>query len=102
MGKILDAIASDRLCVAPDICQGNKEYSRARDRYCSLGDQMLGRLDKEDKKLFQDYSDAQLHESTLRGDAQFTRGFRLGALMMMEVMMNMEELVLQEEEEQFA
>lgn len=99
MGKILDAIASDRFCVAQEIYQGSMEYRKARDRYCILGDQLLERLDEEDKKLFQDYSDAQLHESILHGDAQFVRGFRVGALMMMEVLTDVEEFILHEEDE---
>lgn len=94
MRKILDAIANDRLCVAPDIYRGSGEYRRARDLYCSLGDRLLEKLDGEGKKLLQEYSDAQLDESSLHGDARFIRGFRLGVLMMVEVMTDGDDLVL--------
>lgn len=96
MGKILNAIANDQLCVAPDIYRGSREYRRARDLYCTLGDRLLEKLNKEDKKLLQEYNDAQLHESSLYGDARFIRGFRLGILMMMEVMTDNDDLILRE------
>ena len=98
MGKILNAIANDRLCVAPDIYRGSKEYRRARDLYCTLGDRLLERMDKEDQKLLQEYSDAQLNESSLYGDVRFIRGFGLGVLMMVEVMTDEDDLVLHEDD----
>lgn len=96
MGKILDALANDHLCVAPDIYRGSREYRRARDLYCTLGDRLLEKLDSEGKKQFQEYNDAQLDESSLHGDARFIRGFRLGVLMMVEVMTDGDDLILHE------
>lgn len=96
MGKILEAIANDRLCVAPDIYRGSQKYQKVRNLYCTLGDRLLERLDEEGKKLFEEYSDAQLSESSLHEDARFIRGFRLGVLMMVEIMTDNDALVLHE------
>lgn len=86
MGKILEALATDRLCVAASDYKGSEEYREARDASCALEQRLLGQLSAEGKKLLADYSDAQAEEHMLYTSHMFAKGFRLGLLLMMETM----------------
>lgn len=98
MGKILEAIATDHLCVEPPIYEGDSKFNRARNRYCTLGEKLLEKLNEEERKLLDDYSTAQTEESLLYGNDRFVKGFRLGVLMMMEVITDEDDLILHEGE----
>ena len=98
MGKILEAIATDHLCVEPPIYEGDSKFNRARNRYCTLGEMLLEKLNEEERKLLDDYSTAQTEESLLYGNDRFVKGFRLGVLMMMEVITDEDDLILHEGE----
>ena len=47
MGKILEAIATDHLCVEPVIYEGDSKFNRARNRYCTLGEKLMAKLNEE-------------------------------------------------------
>ena len=96
MGKILEAIATDHLCVEPVIYEGDSKFNRARSRYCSLGEKLMAKLNEEEQKMLDDYSTAQTEESLLYGNDRFVKGFRLGVLMMMEVITDKDDLILHE------
>ena len=98
MGKILEAIATDHLCVEPPIYEGDSKFNRARNRYCTLGEKLLEKLNDEERKMLDDYSSAQTEESLLYGNDRFVKGFRLGVLMMMEVITDEDDLILHEGE----
>lgn len=98
MGKILEAIATDHLCVEPPIYEGDSKFNRARNRYCTLGEKLLEKLNDEERKMLDDYSTAQTEESLLYGNDRFVKGFRLGVLMMMEVITDEDDLILHEGE----
>lgn len=98
MGKILEAIATDHLCVEPPIYEGDSKFNRARNRYCTLGEKLLEKLNEEERKMMDDYSTAQTEESLLYGNDRFVKGFRLGVLMMMEVITDEDDLILHEGE----
>ena len=85
MGKILDAFAMDNLSTEPAIYQGSPEYEKARKRFCDLGEQLLARLNQEEKTLLEEYTSAQSEENSLYAVERFVRGYRLGVLMTMEV-----------------
>ena len=55
MGKILEAIATDHLCVEPVIYEGDSKFNRARSRYCSLGEKLMAKLNEEEQKMLDDY-----------------------------------------------
>ncbi|MCI8706018.1 MAG: hypothetical protein HFH44_04725 [Lachnospiraceae bacterium] len=84
MGKILEALASDRLCTAASDYRGSKEYRAARDASCALEKELLGQLTEEGQKLLARYSDAQAEEHMLYASHMFAKGFRLGVLLMVE------------------
>ncbi len=98
MGKILEAIATDHLCVEPTIYEGDSQFNRARNRYCILGEKLMAKLNEEERKMLDDYSTAQSEESVLYGNDRFVKGFRLGVLMMMEVITDEDDLILHEGE----
>lgn len=98
MGKILEAIATDHLCVEPAIYEGDSKFNRARNRYCTLGEKLLSKLNEEERKMLDDYSTAQADESLLYANDRFVKGFRLGVLMMMEVVTDQDDLILHEGE----
>ena len=98
MGKILEAIATDHLCVEPAIYKGDSKFNRARNQYCTLGEKLMSKLNEEEQKMLDDYSTAQTEESLLYANDRFVRGFRLGVLMMMEVIMDEDDLILHEGE----
>lgn len=96
MGKILEALVTDHLCIASSDYQGSIEYKKARDLYCRLGEQLLGKLNSEERKLLAEYSDAQEEEGLLYANDLFQKGFRLGVLMMMEVVTESDDFILHE------
>ena len=98
MGKILEAIATDHLCVEPPIYDGDSEFNRARNRYCTLGENLMAKLNEEERKMLDAYSDAQTEESAIYAKDRFIKGFRLGVLMMMEVITDEDDLVFHEGE----
>lgn len=98
MGKILEAIATDHLCVEPVIYEGDSKFNRARNRYCTLGEKLMAKLNEEERKMLDDYSAAQNEESVLYGIDRFVKGFRLGVLMMIEVISDEDNLILHEGE----
>lgn len=99
MGKILDALAADLLCIAPSEYKGSDEYRRARDLSCKMEKLLLEKLSEEDGKLLEGYSDAQAEAHRHYANHLFAKGFRLGALLMMEVVTDADSLVLQEKHE---
>lgn len=98
MGNILKAMATDHLCVEPAVYNGSPEYQKARTRYCTLGEKLAEKLNEEEKKILEEYSAAQTTESLLYGNDRFIKGFRLGILMMMEVITDEGNLILHEED----
>ena len=53
---------------------------------CKTAEALDARLDDEGKKLLEQLSDAQMDESHLYAVDQFVRGYRIGMLMMLEVL----------------
>lgn len=94
MGKILEAFATDHLSTASLEGQGSVAYEKARDLYAALGEQLLEKLNGEEKKLLADYTDAYMEESLIYANELFQKGFRLGVLMMMEVVTESDSLIM--------
>lgn len=95
MGKILEAFASNHLIVEPTLYEGSAEYKKAKHLYCELGDQLLMKLNDEEKELFEQYVDAQREESILYANDRFVSGYRLGVMMTMEVYSDQDNLLIE-------
>ncbi len=85
MGKILEALATDNLSVEPGIYEGNTEYLQARNLFADLGEQLLEKLNEEEKKLLDEYTKAQFNESHLYSINRFVTGYQLGVLTTIEI-----------------
>lgn len=85
MGKILDAFADDELCVNPTTYKGSREYRKAIDTMYKTAEGLAANLNDEEKKLFEQFRDAQADENHLYQLDVFKRGFRIAVLMLFEV-----------------
>ena len=85
MGKILDAFADDELCVNPTTYKGSREYRKAIDTMYKTAEGLAANLNDEEKKLFEQFRDAQADENHLYQLDVFNRGFRIAVLMLFEV-----------------
>ena len=94
MQRILEAFATENLSVEPVTLEGGTEYQRARNLYADLGEQLLAKLNKEEKELLEKYTDAMAEESHLYSVERFIDGYRLGVLMTMEVFTGGRDLIL--------
>ena len=85
MGKILDAFADDELCVNPTTYKGSREYRKAIDTMYKTAEGLAANLNDEEKKLFEQFRDAQADENHLYQLDVVKRGFRIAVLMLFEV-----------------
>ena len=85
MGRILDAFADDELCVNPTTYEGSHEYKKAIDTMYKTAEALDMKLNDEEKKLFEQFRDAQADGNHLYQLDVFKRGFRIAVLMMFEV-----------------
>lgn len=85
MGKILEALGDDNLCINPTFYHGPPEYNEAIKIMYEAAETLKTKLNDEEKKLFDQYCDAQSDANHIYQVDRFVRGYRLGVLMMVEV-----------------
>ena len=85
MIKILEAFADDNLCINPTNYKGSPEYRKAFKLMCKSAEELENKLNDEEKKLFEQFRDAQADESCIYNVDRFVRGYRVGVLIMFEV-----------------
>ena len=66
----------------------NRQYSKALDEIIKAGDALIASLNEEQKQLFEDYMTAQREISTLTDVETFIYSFRLGAKIMMDILID--------------
>lgn len=98
MGKILEALADDNLSINPTTYKGTPEYRKAIKAMYKTAEELDKKLNEEEKKIFEQFRDAQSNESSIFGVDRFIRGYRLGVLMMFEVFTGTSDFILGEEE----
>ncbi len=86
MGKILEALARDDLCVIPSDEKPSPAYKKACECSSYYIEQLNKRLSSEDKEIFDKVVNALINENDISTDESFIRGFRLGVRLIMEVM----------------
>ncbi len=64
----------------------NSQYAKALDEVVKVGDALTASLNKEEKKLFEDYMDAQREVTVLTDCETFCYAFKLGAKIMLDVL----------------
>lgn len=99
MNKILEAFAVDNLSVNPAIYRGNSKYRKAIKAMYETAETLEGKLNDEEKQLFEQFCDAQSEESYIYELDKFIRGYRIGVLMMVEVFTETSDFILNKEDE---
>ena len=66
----------------------NSQYGRALDESVDAADRLIAVLSEEQKKLFEEFMDAQREVMVLTDAETFIYGFRTGAKIMMDVLMD--------------
>ncbi|MDM8296130.1 hypothetical protein QUW58_13070 [Enterocloster aldenensis] len=94
MGKILDALADDNLCINPTIYKGSPKYMKAVDTLFKTSEALEAKLNDEEKEIFEQFCDANSDENHISEVDKFVRGYRLGALMMFEVFAGKDDFIL--------
>ena len=64
----------------------SEQYSRAMQQLANCGEKLMGVLNEEQNKLFEEYVNDQLEVSIIADCASFIDGFRLGAKIMLDVL----------------
>ena len=64
----------------------NSQYAKALDEVVKVGDALTASLNEEEKKLFEDYMDAQREVTVLTDCETFCYAFKLGAKIMIDVL----------------
>ena len=90
MGRILEAFAEGELHVIPSNEIQSPKHQELFDKVCKLQEKLEEKLNSEEKKLLDELMDAVAEESCCYAQSKFIRGYRLGALMTMEVMSDQE------------
>ena len=74
--------------------QKSTEYNRALKTFIDAQEKLLAVLGENEKALYNEYAVAQSSFSALEDAEQFVAGYRYGALMMLDVMSGIDELVI--------
>ena len=64
----------------------NSQYAKALDEVVKVGDALTASLNEEEKKLFEDYMDAQREVTVLTDCETFIYSFRLASRIMIDVL----------------
>ena len=64
----------------------NSQYAKALDEVVKVGDALTASLNEKEKKLFEDYMDAQREVTVLTDCETFCYAFKLGANIMLDVL----------------
>lgn len=97
MGKILEALGDDNLCINPTFYDGSPAYKEAIKVMYGAVEILEKKLNEEEKKLFDQYCDAQSDANHIYQVDRFVCGYRLGVLMMVEVFAGTSDFFLQED-----
>ena len=68
----------------------NSQYAKALDEVVKVGDALTAKLDEDEKKLFEDFMDAQREVTVLTDCETFCYAFKLGAKIMLDVLTEMQ------------
>lgn len=97
MSRILEAFANDNLCINPATYNGSPEYKKATQIMLETTEALSKKLSEEEKKLFEQFCNAQTDENQLYQADRFIRGYRVGVLMMIEVFTGSSDLLWDKE-----
>lgn len=94
MQSILEEFARGNISPEARFFKRDSHYGRMMKKLTDTEDALLASLDEKQKRLFQAFADAQT-EITLSSEvSRFVYGYRLGALMALEVFEGKEDLIV--------
>ena len=99
MQTILRAIANGNLSMGTETIEHDSKSKKAMKEVCELKESLNAILKDSEKKLFEKLEDIQGDINGSDIQQSFINGFRLGALVMVEVFSERDSLVLGSEEE---
>ena len=85
MNNIINKLYYGEIIPCEKPAPNTEKYIKTRETICSTEDQLLEQF-PDCKELLDQYTDALHIESQLECEADFERGFKLGALLMKEIM----------------
>ena len=85
MTNIIQKLYYGELCPCEKPAPSTERYIKAKKTICSAEQQLLERF-PECKELLDEYTDVLHIESQLECEADFIRGFRLGAALMLDIL----------------
>lgn len=94
MQMILTAIAEGNLRMGTETMEHNSELKSAMNRVCRLGEELSNTLNDSEKELLEKLEDSYAEATQSDSQQSFINGFRLGALVIMEVFAGRDGLVL--------
>lgn len=97
MKEILEALYEGNLKVEPVIEKRSKRYQKACDTSYALVEELSKRLGQEEKEMLDKVIEALNSENYCYTADRFVRGYRLGALMMLEIMEDWEDFIIRRE-----
>lgn len=98
MQTILSAIAEGNLRMGTEAVEHDPVLENAMKRVCRLEEKLAETLNDSEKELLEKMNDSQTEVNERNLQQSFINGFRLGALMIMEVFAGRDGLVLGNEE----
>lgn len=93
MKKILEAFAQDNICTDSQYFSHDSDYGQIFERLVDTEGQLRDLLDEKGKELLEGLAKAQADINCITSTDRFVYGYRLGMLMMMEVLLSSNELI---------
>lgn len=85
MESILEVLANDNLLVFPHSTEHDSEVGQIMEQVCKLEDSLKATLNSEEKELLRTLENTLSIVNSFGETERFIHGYRLGALMMMDV-----------------
>ncbi len=92
MGRILESLANGNFCAQITTLKRTAEHQEACDTAYSLIDRLQQKLSEHDNTLLNETLDAVTDANSYSEASQFVTGFKLGALLMLEICEEAEDL----------
>ncbi|MCL2674348.1 MAG: hypothetical protein FWE92_03340 [Defluviitaleaceae bacterium] len=98
MRSVLEEFAYGNISPEVQTFKRNSKYGQAMATLCSTEEQLISRLNDEEKDIFQEHIDAQGEVNQLTAVRNLVYGYKLGVLMTAEAFIKSGELISGEEE----
>ena len=91
MKDILEKLYFGVLNPSKGNCEKNIRYRKYLNRVCTIEQDLINKLNDEQKEMFHEYSNIQMKLTSEENFENFICGFRLGSKIIIEIMLNDED-----------